>query len=155
MRKEKRSLGVLIFGGINFFLFGITSFGTSFFAYLKASSDNPEALLELFQKYVPEQTLNVFQLKSIVGTQMIVALFFIVTGFGILQGKRWAEKATVYFAFFIVALLFIIAVLQPGSIGRVIPQVIYPGALILYFTNKREKAHYKVNEPTNKEQGEE
>jgi len=144
---------VLIFGGINFFLFGIISFGTSFFAYLNASSSNPEQLLELFQKYIPEQTLNVSQLKSIVGMQMIVALFFVVTGFGILQAKKWARKATVYFAFFIVVLLFIVAVSQPGNIARVIPQVIYPGALILYSTKKKEDQQ-KMTEATNKEQRE-
>lgn len=155
MKREKRPLGILIFGVINFLVFGVISFGASFFAYLNVSASNPQSFLELFQKYIPEQALSVSQLKIIVSIQMVVALFFAATGLGILQGKEWARKATVYFSFFIVALLFIAALSQPGSIGKVIPQLIYPGALILYFTNKDKEDYYKTPETIEKEQGEE
>jgi len=51
--------------------------------------------------------------------------------------KEWARKLTIYFCFFMVALVFISTILNPQLIGQAIFQIIYPGVLILYFTNKK------------------
>ena len=134
--------GVLIFGGINLFIFGLGSFLLSFFLYVGSEAAGFQEFLKELTEHFPEASLTSSQFEMLLGLQMAIAAFFALSGLGLILRKEAARKATLYFCFFIVVISFLAALLSRGLVGQAVLQIIYPGALIIYFTNKKIEAHF-------------
>ncbi len=147
--ETKQPLGVTVLGRINLFVFGAGSFLLSLLFYVSNNSASTESLLEELSKYFPEGSVNAAQLKSIFVIHMVIAAFFAVTGFGLIRKKGWARKATLYFSFFAVVMIFMAAAMNTAFISQAMVQIIYPAILIIYFTNKNVE-HYFVSSKINK-----
>lgn len=102
---------------------------------------------QIVEKLLKESGLNITLtpalIKTIIIVQSAVSVVFIVCGAGLLLRKEWARKATVYFAFAIASLVLISVLLAPATIMQAILQVVYPGILIFYFTNKDIENYFK------------
>jgi CBS domain containing-hemolysin-like protein len=143
MATDKKPWGILILGGINFFILGILFFLVSFIAYTKFS---PQDLEKLFNKAdFPARVnseLTPAPLKVALLSQMAISLIFIVSGLGVLLRKEWARKTTIYFSFSLVLLTFLSVLFYPALIKQLILQIAYLGTLIFYFTNKKVEEHF-------------
>jgi len=134
--QKKKPLGLLILGGLNFIVLGVLSLGFFSIVYADPSSETSKAMLIEFSKYAPDQSLSTEQYKLIILSQIILAVIFLISGWGILKRKDWGRRLTLYFSFFMVTLSVVSVLFQPGLINSAILQTIYPGILIIYFTNK-------------------
>lgn len=134
--EQKKPLGLLILGGFNFVVLGVLSLGFFFLVYKDLSSEASEVLLTEFSKYLPNQTLTLEQFKAVILVQIFLAGIFLVSGWGILSRKEWGRRLTLYFSFFMVILAVVAVLFRAALINSAILQIIYPGILILYFTNK-------------------
>ena len=134
--EKKKPLGILILGGFNFVVLGVLSLGFFFLVYKDPSSGTGKVLLTEFSKHLPGQVLTPEQFKSVVLSQIILAGIFLVSGWGILNRREWGRRLTLYFSFFMVVLAAVSVLFQSSLINKAILQIIYPGILILYFTNK-------------------
>jgi len=121
---------------------GVLSLGFFFFVYKDPTSETSKALLAEFSKYIPGQTLTPEQFKSVILSQIILAGIFLVSGWGILSRKEWGRRLTLYFSFFMVILAAVSVLFQSSLINSVLLQIIYPGILILYFTNKKIESYF-------------
>lgn len=142
MNEKRNPLGLLILGGINCFILGIPSFIFCLSLHLGFFPAKGQMLFEeLKKKYLPEVTISLAQFKIAIILQMIVASIFTISGLGLLLGKEWARKITLYFAFVIVILTLLVVLFNNTLIKQAIIQIIYPGILIFYLTNKKIE-HY-------------
>lgn len=141
-QEKKKPLGILILGGFNFVVLGILSLGFFFLVYKDPASETGKVLLAEFSKYIPDQTLTPEQFKSIILSQIILAGIFLVSGWGILSRKEWGRRLTLYFSFFMVILAAVSVLFQSSLINSALLQIIYPGILIIYFTNKKIENHF-------------
>ncbi len=133
---KKKPLGILILGGFNFVILGVLSLGFFFLVYSDPTSETGKALLDEFSKHLPDKTLTMGQFKSVILSQIILAGIFLASGWGILNRKEWGRRLTLYFSFFLVILAAISVLFQSSLINSALLQIIYPGVLILYLTNK-------------------
>jgi len=145
-QENKKPLGLLILGGFNFTVLGVLSLGFFFFVYKNPSSQIAEALLAEFSKYIPDQALTPEQFGPVILSQIILAGIFLVSGWGILNRKEWGRRLTLYFSFFMVILAGVSVLFQSSLINSAILQIIYPGMLILYFTNKKIENYFVPRE---------
>ena len=153
--QKKKPLGLLILGGLNFIVLGVLSLGFFSIVYADPSSEVSKAMLLEFSKHAPDQNLNIDQFKVIILSQIVPAVIFLISGWGILSRKSWGRRLTLYFSFFMAALSVISVLLQPGLINSAILQTVYPGILIIYFTNKNvEKAFVPSQKKTETEEKE-
>ena len=136
-----RLIGASILGWLNLIFFGVISFFIFFSVLSRPSSGIAETLSMVFQEKGIAIDFKTPIFKIAILFQILLSIVFIISGIGILQKKEWGRKLTIYFSFL---LLFIIAVgvfLNFALIAQAILQIIYPGILIFYFTNKQvEKA---------------
>ena len=146
-QEGKRPLGVSIIGGANFIFFGLIVFFLSVFSYLSLSSGSGQAIIETLQEQFPDNEITIAHIKTALVLQALISVFFCVSGFGLLKLKEWARKATLYFAFLLVLLALVTVLFNFRAISRIIIQIIYPGILILYFTNKEVEKHFKPAKP--------
>ena len=146
MEIKKIPKGVLVLGGINFFVLGFLFLLASFFTYQELSVGG-ESLLSEIEKYIPDAEIQPQQLKIVILAQMFVAVIFCVSGGGIFYRKEWARRLTVYFSFFLVVMAFFSVLTAPGLVRQAILQVIYPGILIFYFTNKKVEKYFIDQKP--------
>ncbi|MDP8289682.1 MAG: hypothetical protein P9M02_01775 [Candidatus Susulua stagnicola] len=135
--KKKKPLGLLILGGLNFIILGVFSLGFFSIVYMNPSSEISKTLLTEFSKHVPDQTLSIEQFKTIILSQIILAIVFLISGRGVLSQKEWGRRLTLYFSFFMVILAAVSVIFQPASINSAFLHIVYPGILIIYFTNKK------------------
>jgi len=141
-QQKKAPLGVLILGGFNFFILGIVSLIAFGSMYLNLSSAAIQTILEEFRKYFPRETLGEAQLKTAFILQIAIAAVFTLSGYGLLRGKEWGRRLTLYFAFVMAGLVFLTVLFSAAFAGQAILQVIYPGILIFYFTNKKIQDYF-------------
>ncbi|MCK4912290.1 MAG: hypothetical protein KAS05_01050 [Candidatus Omnitrophica bacterium] len=134
--QKKKPLGLLILGGLNFIVLGVLSLGFFSIVYINPSSETAKVLLIEFSKNIPDQALSIEQFKAVILSQIILAGIFLASGWGIFNKKEWGRRLTLYFSFFMVILAAVSVIFQPGTINSALLQVIYPGILIIYFTNK-------------------
>jgi hypothetical protein len=139
-----RPLGVTILGGINLYLFGLGSFVFSLLLLGGMFSGRGQTIVEELNAYFPQGKFDSFQLRIIMGLQMVIALIFSASGAGIMLKKEWARKLTLYFAFFVVAVSFVASMVDASLIRQAITQIIYPGVLIVYFTNKNVEKYFSA-----------
>jgi len=121
---------------------GVLSLGFFLLVYKDPSSEASKALLAELSKYIPGQTLTPEQFKSIILLQMFLAGIFLISGWGILSRKEWGRRLTLYFSFFMVILAAVAVLFQSSLINSALLQIIYPGILILYFTNKKIESYF-------------
>ncbi|MBD3245654.1 MAG: hypothetical protein GF333_01420 [Candidatus Omnitrophica bacterium] len=137
--EQKRPLGVTVLGILNTCLFGAGSF--LFIVYLR---QNPELyrefLTESFQRSGVEFAGEF--VRAIPLWYAIFPLIYFALGMGVLRGKEWARKGTVYFAFGMVAILAVAVFLQRAFLPQAIAQLWYPGILILYFTHPQVERYF-------------
>ena len=146
MQENKKPLGLLILGGFNFVVLGVLSLGFFFFVYKNPSSQTAQVLLAEFSKYIPDQTLTPEQFGSVILSQIILAGIFLVSGWGILNREEWGRRLTLYFSFFMVILAGVSVLFKTSLINSALLQIIYPGTLILYFTNKKIENYFVPRE---------
>lgn len=139
MNKQKKPGGVLILGLFNLVILGIIQL----IAFL--IPQDWQALNKMLNENGININLTPVLIKIMIIIQLIISLIFIVSGIGLLRGKNWARNLTIYFAFAICLLTLVSVLLSPSMVQQGILQIIYPGILILYFTNKNVEAHFKRN----------
>jgi len=143
---KKIPTGILVLGGINLFIFGLLFLSVSFFTYQELSARG-DFLLSEIEKYIPNVEIESQQLKVVVLAQMAIALIFCTSGAGIFCRKEWARRLTIYFSFFLVIMALFSVLVAPSLAAQAILQVVYPGILIFYFTNKRVEKYFIVEKP--------
>lgn len=141
---QKKPLGVWVLGAVNLLLFGILSFLFALQIYLNASSRQGKIILEEVERNFSGVSLDPGQLKTAAALQMVIALVFAVSGYGLLARREWSRKYTLYFSFFMVVVAFLTALFNPGLIGQATFQVIYPGIMIIYLTGKKTERFFAL-----------
>ena len=140
--QERGPLGIFVLGGLNCFVFGLLFLIIFTSIYFKATPQDLGKAMEVFEtKGIPFE-ITFEQFKLAIGIHIITFLIFLVSGAGLLLRKEWARKLTIYFSFFIVVFTVISTLAQPSLIKQAIIQVIYPGILIVYFTNKNIERYF-------------
>lgn len=137
MQRKKKPVGVIIIGTFNLVVLGIIQLITFLIP------QNWQIIDRLLKENGVNVNLSPSLLKIMIIIQSAVSLIFIVCGAGLLLKKEWARKFTIYFAFIIAALLLLSVLLSPASIRQAIFQIIYPGILIIYFTNMNVEDYFK------------
>lgn len=145
MKENKRILGLLILGGFNFIVLGILSLGFFLFIYKNPSSETGQILLAEFSKHIPGKDLTLEQFRAAVLSQIILAAIFLVSGWGLLNRKEWGRRLTLYFSFFMVILAAVTVLFRFSLINSAISQIIYPGILIIYLTNKNVEKVFNIS----------
>lgn len=143
MEKEKSPLGLVILGGINFFIFGIAAFFFSLFLYFNLSVQTWETVLNLVKDKNVVLPITYQQFKIALVVQSMIAVVFLITGWGLLKKKEWARKTTIYFSFSMAAAIFFMVLFNPALIKPALGQIIYPSLLFLYFSSKRTGEVFK------------
>ena len=152
---KKKPLGLLILGGFNFAVLGALSLVFFSLIYKDPASEASQTLLAEVNKYMPGQTLTTEQFKSVVLSQIILSGIFLASGWGILSRKEWGRRLTLYFSFFMVILAAVSVLFQSSLINSALLQIVYPGILILYFTNKKIENYFTQAKDSGIETGEE
>jgi len=143
MDEQKKPLGVSILGWVNCVIFGALFFFMSLSSYLKATPQDLEKITEIFKSQGISSQITFQQFKIACIFYIGIALIFFLSGLGLLLRKEWARKLTLGFAFFAVVVVFLAVLISPALIQQAIMQIIYPGILIIYFTNKKVEAYFK------------
>ena len=137
MQPKKKPTGVIILGAFNLVVLGIIQLIT----FLIPRN------WQMIEKMLKDSGINVnfspALIKIMIIVQSAMSLIFIISGVGLLFRKEWARKLTIYFAFTMAALILLSVLLAPTSIQQAILQIIYPGILIVYFTNKNVEGYFK------------
>jgi hypothetical protein len=137
MQEKNRPLGIIILGTFNLIILGL-------FSLLSALSPRSWQLVVNAIKekgIVVSSSSNLF--KTAASLQILVSLIFILSGLGLLLGKEWARKTTLYFAFCVVVIALLLAVFAPVFIKEASVQIIYPGILIFYLTKKDIEEYFR------------
>jgi hypothetical protein len=142
MQRNNKPLGVLILGGISCFGLGLFFFILSLAAFFSATPEDTDQLNALIQKKGLDITLTTEHFKMISAFQVATSCMFFIVGRGILLGKYWARNTMIYVSFFWAFVLFAAAIINPSFIQYFIVQMVYPGVLILYFTNKNVERYF-------------
>jgi hypothetical protein len=137
MQNKDRPLGVTLLGLFNLVVLGISSFLFAIFPR------NWQLIITAAKESGLDIKISTNLFKIVIILQALVALIFITCGVGLLLGKEWGRKLTVYFALLIVIIFFVSALAVPSLISQVILQTIYPGILILYLTRKNVEEYFK------------
>jgi hypothetical protein len=135
-------LGATILGCVNLFVFGLIPCGGLIFVYFKTDSELASMLQTMLLDTLNLELTEV-QFKQAVLTQAMLSLPFVLSGIGLLSGKEWARKFTVICAFIIALLIAASIFFNPALIKEGILQIIYPGILIFYLTNKNVTEYFK------------
>ena len=145
MNDQKKPLGVSILGWLNCAVFGALFLFMSISSYLRATPQDLEKITEIFKNQGISSQITFQQFKIACMVYVAIASIFFLSGLGLLLKKEWGRKLTLSFAFVMVLIVFLAVVLSPGLIQQAIVQIIYPGILIIYFTNKNVEAYFKID----------
>ncbi len=137
MDKKEKPRGLVILSNVNFFVFGLLSLVVFGYLYLNTSTEAGDTFLKELSKNLSQEQVNQEKFKVILRAQMAISATFLISGVGLISGKEWARKLTIYFCLFMVILVFVSVIFNPQVISQAILQIIYPGVLIFYFTNKK------------------
>jgi len=148
--KPKPPAGLVILGLTNILIMGVLPLIAAIgylSAYFTLAPKEFEALISQAIK-IPNQNLSfsltsgVFKKALII--QIIISFIFIISGAGVLARKQWGRAMVIYSSFVIVIIGFLIVLFNSLFVVPVILQVIYPAALILYFTNKNIGGYFSL-----------
>ncbi len=137
MQPKRKPIGVIVLGAFNLVVLGVIQLITFLIPR------NWQIVDKMLKESGVNITLSPSLVKAMIVVQSVISLVFIVCGTGLLFRREWARKATVYFAFAIAALVLLSVLLSPASIQQAILQVIYPGILIIYFTNRNIEDYFR------------
>jgi hypothetical protein len=143
MGEKRHPLGILILGGLNFFVFGLLFLLIFLGSFFRATPQDLEKIAKLFKDNGMEVTMTFEQFRIINITYILASLLFLVSGWGLLRKYEWARKLTVYFSFGVLFFIFITALFNFTLISQLIVYAIYPGMLIVYFTSKKIENYFK------------
>lgn len=120
------------------FVFGLLFLLTSITAYFVTTPQDYENIKELLgeKRVTVDLSYQKFKTTGLL-VNSITSVLFLFSGAGILSRKEWARKCTVYFCFLWVAMIFLASLLTPVFIKHLFTQIVYPGIIIIYFTNKK------------------
>lgn len=144
MNDTKKPLGVQIFGGLNCCVFGFLFLAVFLITYLKVTPEDLASVTALFKEKGFAMPLSYRQFKILILVYVALASLLAISGAGLLKKKEWARKVTVHFSFIWLLLIFLTALLNPALITQVITYAVYPGILVIYFTNKRIETYFKT-----------
>lgn len=130
-------------GGLNCFIFGLASLGISLSAYFKTTSLDYDKIVDLLKERGALTSLSYQQFKGMILISGFISFVFFLTGWGLLLRKEWARRLIIYFSFFFVLLAFLSIFFSSSLIKQAILQIIYPGILIIYFTNKKVETYFQ------------
>ncbi|MCM8773231.1 MAG: hypothetical protein NC820_00610 [Candidatus Omnitrophica bacterium] len=139
----RKPVGILILGWINFLFFGLFNFFVNIYTLFNLKTDHLIQINEiLLKKSLPQLTYP--QLRAANIFNIFLSFIFLLSGLGILLRKRWGYKLTVYFSFFWIIFVFLIILINPAIFKHLFLHILYPGILILYFTNKRIWGYFNL-----------
>lgn len=141
---KRMLLGVTIIGWVNFAILGLL--GLIAFAFTYFAIDGNAAYRDMIMKEIKNQYANVQinynYIKVGIAVQMVLFVLNIISGLGILMRKEWARRMTIYCAFAIVFIIFLAVIAKASFINQAIIHIMYPGLLIIYFTNKDVEKYF-------------
>ena len=141
---KKIPLGTLILGGVNCCIFGALFLLSSLVVQIQASPEYFEQFVKVLQEAGLSTEITFEQFMSCNKITMGFALFFLLSGRGLILRREWARKSTVYFSLTIVALILFLTISAPFVARLMLPHVVYLGILIMYFTNSNIKSYYNL-----------
>ena len=138
-------LGLRILSAVNLYFFGIFLLVASLIMlWGMAKPQNLAAYNDAIQQHFGNSvSIDAKGIKIAFLLQALVSLVFIISGFGLSRVKEWARKLTLVFSAAIVIITFVFAIRNTALLGQAILQIIYPGILILYLTNRNVEAHFR------------
>lgn len=137
MQPKRKPVGVLVLGTFNLVVLGVIQLITFLIP------QNWQIISKMLKESGISVAISPALIKVMIIVQTAVSLIFIVGGIGLLLRKEWARKLTVYFAFIMASLVLLSALLAPAAIRQAMLQIIYPGVLIIYFTNKNIEEYFR------------
>ncbi|MFH1768125.1 MAG: hypothetical protein ABH858_03050 [Candidatus Omnitrophota bacterium] len=146
MENKNPPLGVLIFARLNCFVVGGLFLLIFLLSYFTVTVDNFDEIKKLIEEKGFFMPMNYAQFKTAVIVNSFVALWFIISGVGLLFKKEWARKGTVYFSFVWTAFIFMAALISPSLIHRLFIQIVYPGMMGFYFTSRKVAQYFSPEE---------
>ena len=142
----KRPLGVLILGSINCFVLGLIFLLFSISAYFSTTPADFEKVSEVIKSQGIEFDISFEKFKQAALFDSLLFVFFLISGIGLLFRKPWAPKFTVYFSFAWALLVFLVSLAHTAFLRQMLLQIIYPGILIVYFSNKEVVKYFKQDD---------
>ncbi|MCF7887222.1 MAG: hypothetical protein K9L71_02275 [Candidatus Omnitrophica bacterium] len=136
-KQQKDPKGILILG-VLIIVFGVLSLINYFTLDYKQYA---ESLERIGQGEIGLQ-INQGQVKMANNISLILSIFLLLSGLGILYRKEIARKVIVWFSVFIIILFVLAAILQPSSIIFAFPQFLFFSLIALYFTNRNIKKFF-------------
>lgn len=144
--EKKTPLGVILLGRLNCFVFGLGFLIISLTVYFNINPQNFEQIAETFRSSGLTFEITQEQLKIAVLINVLVCGIFFISGAGLLLRREWARRMTIYFSLAVVIITFIATIAQPAFIAQALLQVVYPGVLIFYLTNKEVEKYFKAKQ---------
>ena len=141
-KKRKRLLGTIILGRLNCFVFGLLFLIISLAVYFRVTPQDFDQVIDAFKASGLPFEISLEQFKLAIALNSSICLIFFISGVGLLLQREWARKLTIYFSLLMVILTFVAVITQPAFIAQAVLQVVYPGILIFYFTNKKVEKHF-------------
>ena len=140
MEEKRPPRGLSAIAIINISIFGLIAL-----IFLIRLNTNPQIHKQILSEmsFNEEIKLDEERIRSFSLIGAAIPLLYIFSGAGLLFKKRWAARLTLYFAFFYVALVLLTVLFNPVAIQHAFLQIIYPGILIFYFTNKNGEEYFK------------
>jgi magnesium-transporting ATPase (P-type) len=135
--QQKPPKGILILG-ILIIIFGVLSLINYFTLDYSHYTDSLE---KIGQAEIRSQ-FNHGQAEIATNISLILSIFLLLSGAGILYRKETARKVMVWFSAFIITLFVLAAILQPSSIIFAFPQFLFFSLIALYFTNRNVKEFF-------------
>ncbi|MDD5194585.1 MAG: hypothetical protein PHQ96_02785 [Candidatus Omnitrophica bacterium] len=151
MDNNKQPLGISIFGGLNCFVFGFFFAAIFITTYLKTTPQDLNTITTLFKSkgFAVQITYRQFKILNII--YIITSCVLAASGAGLLLKREWARKVTVLGSFAWLALISLAAILNSALITQLIVYCFYPGALVIYFTNKKVENYFRTQITADKE----
>lgn len=137
MDTNRKPLGVVVFGGLNCFFFGIFLAFSSLIVYCGITPQSYSQINDILVRQGLNSTIPYEQYKIKVLLMAILALVFFISGLGVIIKREWGRKLTVYYSFALVIWMVTKAISAPDFIDTAFMRALYPAMLIFYFTGKR------------------
>ncbi len=142
-KEERLPLGVRLLGAINFYILGIVALIGSAFTYFTLTEEDLPQIRTFLSRAGVDVKLSYEEVKISSFISALVAIVYILSGWGLLRRKEWARRLTVYFAFAWVLLYFLTFLISPQTISQALIQIVYPGILIFYFTSRKIETRFQ------------
>jgi hypothetical protein len=137
IEQNRKPLGVIIFGSLNCFFFGIFLTFSSIIVYCGITPQAYSQINELLSRQGLNSAIPYEQYKIKLLLMAVLSFVFFISGLGLVIKREWGRKLTVYYSFALLIWMVIKAITAPSFIDTAFIRALYPAALIFYFTGKR------------------